>query len=99
MEERKERFEAMPIGEMRKKYYALDEKPPRIELDTQGVPEALRQLIPLAEKWGINDDILRYEAVRRASPDEIAALKKIVAQFDDKFDDWLAGPDAQNPNP
>lgn len=99
MSEKEKRFEVLPVGEMRKKYYSPDEQPPQIRLDPQHVPEPLRVLIPLAEKWGIGDDMLRIDAVRKAPPAEVAHLKKIIAQYDDLFDEWLAGSEAQNPNP
>jgi len=99
MAEQGKRFEVMSVGEMRKKYYTPGEQPPPVRLDPVHVPERLRILIPLAEKWAISDDILRADAVRRASPDEIANLKKIVQDYDDVFDEWLAGPEARSPNP
>jgi hypothetical protein len=99
MSEKEKRFEVLSVGEMRKKYYRPDEQPPQIRLNPQHVPEALRVLIPLAEKWGISDDILRLDAVDRAPPAEVADLKKIIAQYDDLFDEWLAGPEARNPKP
>src|SRR5260370_39093942 len=97
MEEKKERFEVLSIGEMRRKYYAPNEVPPRIQLDAQRVPEALRVLIPLAEKWGISDDILRGDAADNASPDEVAEFRRIVQQYEDLLMEWLAGPDAEMP--
>jgi hypothetical protein len=93
------RFEVLPVGEMRDKYYGPDEKPPSITLRPEHVPEPLRALIPLAEKWGISDDMLRIDAVRRAPPEEIANLKAVVAQVEDLFDEWLAGPEAQSLKP
>jgi hypothetical protein len=99
MTEKKKRFDVLSVGELRAKYYSPDEQPPHIRLNPQIVPEALRVLIPHAEKWGISDDILRLDAVRKAPPNEIADLRKIVAEFDDLLDEWLAGPEAQSPSP
>src|SRR5437016_612618 len=98
MAEKKDRFEVRTIGEMREKYYFPDERPPEIHLNPSEVPGPLRLLIPLAEKWGISDDILRVDAAKK-SPGEIKELQKTLAGFDDFLDEWLAGPEARNPNP
>lgn len=99
MEEKADDFEVLPVGEMRRKYYQPDEVPPKIALDPARVPLPLRSLIPLAERWGISDDILRTDALRRATPQEVSELKRIVADFNDLLDDWLAGPEASDPQP
>lgn len=92
-------FVVMSIAEMRKKYYSPDERPPIVTLAPENVPEGLRCLIPLAERWGINDDILRMDELDRATPEEIKYLKSVIDHFDDQFDDWLAGHEADSPNP
>jgi hypothetical protein len=92
-------FVVMSIEEMRKKYYLPDERPVIEPLRPDNVPEGLRCLIPLAERWGINDDILRMDTRRRAAPEELAYLKSVVNHFDDQFDDWLAGPEADDSPP
>jgi hypothetical protein len=99
MREKEKRFDVLSVGEMRRKYYKSDERPPEIRLSAEKVPDSLRGLIPLAEKWGISDDMFRADALRRASPSDIAELKRIIAEHDDLLDDWLAGPEAQDPNP
>ena len=48
---------------------------------------------------GISDDILRLDFRRRASPEEIEYLRAAISRFDDLLDDWLAGPEASDPNP
>jgi hypothetical protein len=90
-------FEVLPMGEMRRKYYHPDERPPVITLSAEKVPEGLRALIPIAEKWGISDDILREDALQRASKEERDELTRIVTQYDDLLDAWLAGPETANP--
>ena len=92
-------FVLLSVAEMRKKYYWPDEKPPRVSLSPENVPEGLRCLMLLAERWGISDDTLRLDARRKASVDEIEYLKAAVRRFDDELDDWLAGPEASSPNP
>lgn len=98
-EMRDQPFEMLSIAEMRKKYYWPDEMPPGVSLYADNVPEGLRCLIPLAERWGISDDILRSDACRRASAAEIDYLKAAINHFDDALDDWLAGPEASRPDP
>lgn len=66
-------------------------------LDSSQVPAGLRHLIPLAERYGITDDFDREALVTASSPEEIAALKAVVARHDDELDDWLAGPEADEP--
>lgn len=92
-------FVVLSVAEMRKKYYWPDEMPPIVSLSPNNVPEGLRCLIPLAERWGISDDILRSDARHKASSAEIEYLKAVVRRFDDELDDWLAGPEARSPNP
>ena len=97
MEDHPERFEVLPVGEMRRRYYSPHEKPPELRLNAEGVPEPLRPLIPIAEKWGISDDILRHDFVQKAAPGDLAELKRLVAANDDLLDAWLAGPEADGP--
>src|SRR5579871_167714 len=99
MTEKKGYFEVLPAEEMRKKYYLPDEQALQLQLNPELVPISLRALIPLAEKWGISDDLLRADKLRKSSPDEIAELKRIIAEYDDLFDAWLAGPEAQSRTP
>jgi len=61
------------------------------------VPADLRKFIPLAERYGIVDDLEREELVLRASPEEVAELKAAVAQHDAEMDRWLVGPEADHP--
>lgn len=69
-----------------------------IVLSPDRVPPELRPMIPVAQAWGISDDLERERAVDRASPDQIAELKATVARFDDHLDAWLAGDDAIGPH-
>lgn len=93
------KFEVLSIADMRKKFYSLDEQPPIVTISPERVPQALHCLIPFAERWGISDDILRSDAIRSASPDEVGNLKAAIARFDDELDDWLAGTEATSSNP
>ena len=92
-------FVVLSVAEMRSKYYWPDEMPPIVTLSPENVPEKLRCLIPLAERWGISDDMLRLDACEKASAAEIEYLRSVVVHFDDELDESLAGPEASSPNP
>src|SRR6516225_7550465 len=96
MDEKSDRFDVLSSEEMRKKYYSPDELPPAIKLDVTKVPISLRSLIPLAEKWGISDDILREDFVSRASAEELKVLRETVDTHRSIMNEWLAGPEADN---
>ncbi len=70
-----------------------------MKLRLESVPVPLRPLIHYAEFWGASDDGLR-EAMVEAAPEEVKVnLVAVVSEFDDEFDEWLAGPDADAPTP
>jgi hypothetical protein len=70
-----------------------------VKLNPDKVPRPLVHLIPIAEKWALAPDGYS-DAVHNASSAELEAL---VHCMDDVADDdlfgWLAGPEADNPNP
>jgi hypothetical protein len=59
-----------PASELQRKYALYAENRPVIHLDVERVPPHLRHLIPLAEKWGIGDDIIRNDYIAKASDAE-----------------------------
>jgi hypothetical protein len=67
-------------------------------LDPMRVPATLRPLIPLAERFGVADDLVRERAIRAASSQERYDLVAAVRENDDALDSWLAGPEASGPN-
>jgi hypothetical protein len=75
------------------------ESDPIVELlDPNGVPEPVRPLIPYAQRWGIGDDGYRDQAVRSASPTDLAELLDVLASAaGDEVYDWLAGSAADEP--
>jgi len=85
-------------GELKEKYGYTAENRPYFKLDPHKVPPALRHLIPLAEKFGISDDVIRDDVVAKAPPDEVEAMKKAVLELDNgpdsEFDNWRAGSEA-----
>jgi hypothetical protein len=69
-------------------------------LDPSKVPQPLAPLLPLAEKWGIGDDIDREAAVSAASLQELESLVRSVDDIrDEDLYGWLTGPEADNPAP
>ena len=63
-------------------------------LDEEKVPLPLRALTPYAEIWGVKDDVERCLLAERAPPAAKADLLALIGEFDDQFDTWLAGPEA-----
>ena len=59
------------------------------ELQAENVPAHLRDLVPLAEKWGIGDDVERAEFVERASAADRQALKEAIAPHQSAITAWL----------
>ncbi len=94
-----EEFELLPAGEMREKYGLTRHNRPEIKLDPNNVPPALRHLIPYAEKYGIADDLIREDFIDHASPKELAYLKQVLEDLNPEMDKWLAGPEADSPEP
>jgi hypothetical protein len=62
---------------------------PTQQLDAAKVPEDLRHLVPLAERWGIGDDVDRNAKVDKASPAEREELRNALAPVSDRITAWL----------
>src|SRR5262249_29469783 len=91
------RYEVLPASEARRKYGLTAENRPKIRLDAAKVPPALRHLIPLAEHFGVSDDLIRQDIVAKTPASELTSMRAAVAQHADAFDEWLAGPVAGGP--
>ena len=59
------------------------------KLDAAKVPEELRPLVPLAERWGIGDDVDRNAKVDRSTPEERTELRSAIAPLDSRITEWL----------
>lgn len=69
-------------------------------LNAHNIPPALVSLLPMAEKWGIGDDIERERSLERASADELRAIVHCIDGISDEdFYGWLTGPESRNPRP
>ena len=59
------------------------------QLIAEEVPESLRDLIPLARKYGIGDEAKREEITRAASPAELAELEEqVIPRAQEIADGW-----------
>ncbi len=58
-------------------------------LDPEKVPETLRDLVPLAEKWGIADDAIRSYNSRHSTKEEKLALKYALEGRTAAISEWL----------
>jgi hypothetical protein len=92
-------IELWNAGEMRLRYGSFYNSSPTLKLAGERVPEKFRPLIPYAEFWGISDDRLREGLVTRAPAEALQNLKAVVGAFDNALDEWLAGPEADEPDP
>lgn len=93
------KFELLSVEEMRNKYGLVSENRPALRLNREKVPEKLRHLIPYAEVWGVGDDLVRDDMVRKAPKQVVDELKRVIELNEDLLDDWLGGEEANNPNP
>lgn len=92
-------FELSTAADLRARYGLTAENRPQIRLDPQRVPPTLRQLIPWAELWGVADDLIREDMIRRMPKDSLVELNEILDRFADDLDAWLAGPEADEAAP
>ncbi len=86
-------------SELRNRHGLFAENRPVVHLDPKNVPEPLHAIIRYAELWGITDDLIREDVVRRAPKQAIDELRRVIEAYDDQLDEWLAGPEASDPTP
>lgn len=70
------------------------ENRPTIKLNPENVPNGLKVLIPYAEEWGIDDDLIRADVLRKASSEALQDLILTIGRYDKAINEWLAGPEA-----
>ncbi len=90
-------FEVLSAGVMRAKYGLTAPNRPPIRLNAAAVPASLQHLIPLAEQFGVGDDLIRMGVVANTPPAGVAAMRATIAAHNDALDVWLAGPEANGP--
>jgi hypothetical protein len=63
-----------------------------MKLDPKKLPSGLVDLIPLAERWGIADDVERSHAIDNADRNELAQLAHCLDRIDTtELEEWLIG--------
>ena len=58
-------------------------------LDADKVPADLRDLVPLAQRWGIGDDVDRSERIRQATASEKSELRAAFGPRQARITAWL----------
>lgn len=79
-----------PASELQRKYGLYAEYRPDMRLDPERVPEALRHLVPHAEKWGIGDDIIRNDLIDKATAAEKRELHDALYEPYEQINSWLS---------
>lgn len=87
----------LTLDEIRAQYpeFAQDLHP--AELNLAKVPEKLRPLALYAGIWGIADDFDREELWDKTPAALQQHLEAVIVSLDDEFDEWLAGPEVDEP--
>jgi hypothetical protein len=81
--------EILPASEMKEKYGLTAENRPAITIDPWEVPENLRDLIPMAEFWGVGDDIIRDDIEEKASDEQKQEFRTKLAGRAQDVNAWL----------
>lgn len=84
------RSDIAPASELQKHFGLYAGNQPTLELDPTQVPEHLRHLVPLAERWGIGDDIIRNQVIDKSSAAEKRELHDAVYESYERITEWLA---------
>ena len=82
--------EIVPASRLQRELKLYAEQRPVIRLDPARVPVHLRGLIPLAEKWGVGDDIIRNDMIARASAADKRALHDALYDPYERITEWLS---------
>jgi hypothetical protein len=59
------------------------------KLDSSKVPADLRDLVPLAQRWGIGDDEVRSNRVQKATEAERSELRAAFGPRQARITEWL----------
>ena len=61
----------------------------KASLTGDAVPQELRHLTPLAQKWGVGDDVERGALTEKATPAEKEALRAAAGPHRERINAWL----------
>ena len=81
--------EILSTEAMKAKYNLTADRYHPPQLDPGNVPEHLRNLVPLAAKWGIGDDIIRQDFQQKASEEEEQELQDALTGRGEAINEWL----------
>lgn len=81
--------EILPAAEMKKRHQLTADNRPEVVLSASKVPSDLADLVPLAEKWGIGDDIIRNDFQSKSSDADKQALAKALTGRNNRITEWL----------
>jgi hypothetical protein len=83
------RRDIAPSLDLQKHFGLYAENRPILQLDRGRVPGDLRHLVPLAEKWGIGDDIIRNDLVDKSTSAEKRELHDALYEPFEGVTEWL----------
>ena len=83
------RRDIAPSADLQKPFGLYAENRPVLQLDRARVPDHLRHLVPLAEKWGIGDDIIRNDLVDKSTSAERRELHDALYEPFERVTEWL----------
>lgn len=79
----------LPTGVEKQQNELRTESPPIVKIAPEKVPEHLRDLIPMAEKWGIGDDDVRLDFADKATEAEKNAFRDALRGRTAQVTEWL----------
>lgn len=81
--------EVRPAGELQQQYGLYCNKAPQIQIDADNVPAHLHDLIPMAKRWGIGDDVIRGDCEDKATEAEKLEFKRTLTGRTAEVQAWL----------
>ena len=81
--------EVLPAGDLATTYGLECDRRPTLRLNPENVPAHLRHLTPLAERWGIGDDIIRGDCGDIASEEDKKELHDALYGPYEEITAWL----------
>ena len=81
--------EIAPAGDLQSEYGLYCKDSPTLHLDPQNIPAELRRLTPLAERWGIGDDVIRGDCVDAAGEAARQELHDALYEPYEEITAWL----------
>ena len=83
------RHDIASASAIQKHFGLYSESRPILHLDPVQVATDLRHLVPLAEKWGIGDDIIRNDLIDKSSSAEKRELHDSLYAPFERITEWL----------